>query len=340
MKLLDIDPELLVSVIIPVYNVQPYLREALDSVINQTYSNLEIIVVDDGSTDDSGKICDEYLSDDRVVVIHQENRGLSAARNAGLDLMKGKYVAFLDSDDAYHTDYIRKMMEAIVREKTDIVICGYIIIQKNQTHFFSNSYSDSIIIVDEGKYNRITALRFLIYEKINVAVWNKLYNSKLWDNIRFPDGQIFEDVISTLQIFDLCHYVYVIEDSLYYYRIRPNSITDTDSIENIRDQILTYFQWTSFIEERVPEIFTEYQLRSVRDMKFSEVLLKCIKSRDESIREYLKNEVTGIVAADGINSYGLKTRVAYRLFCFSPLLFRIAYQAYHLIKSFIHSVKS
>ena len=100
----------LVSVIIPVYNVEPYLKEALDSVLDQSYQNLEIILIDDGSTDRSGKICDDYSeTDDRIRVIHQENKGLSSARNKGLDLMHGELVAFLDPDDAYHPDYVSAM---------------------------------------------------------------------------------------------------------------------------------------------------------------------------------------------------------------------------------------
>ena len=106
--------EPLVSVIIPVYNVAPYLREALDSVIHQTYHSLQILIIDDGSTDGSASICDEYLSDPRVIVIHQDNRGLSNARNVGLDLMTGEYTAFLDSDDAYHPTFIENLVDIIL----------------------------------------------------------------------------------------------------------------------------------------------------------------------------------------------------------------------------------
>ena len=114
-----------VSVIIPVYNVRPFLEEALDSVLNQTYKNLEIIIIDDGSTDGSGEICDEYAGrDNRIQVIHQDNGGLSAARNAGLDVMTGDLVAFLDPDDAYVDSFIETLVNAMAAEDVDLVICG------------------------------------------------------------------------------------------------------------------------------------------------------------------------------------------------------------------------
>ncbi len=116
----------LVSIIIPVYNVAPFLRESLDSAINQTYKNLEIILVDDGSTDESGIICDEYAKlDTRIKVIHQKNQGLSAARNTGLDIMKGSIVSFLDSDDAFYPDTIKTMVETMQNQNSDIVSCNY-----------------------------------------------------------------------------------------------------------------------------------------------------------------------------------------------------------------------
>ena len=113
----------LISIIIPVFNVRPYLETALESVIRQTYSHLEIIVIDDGSADGSGVICDEFAKrDERIKVIHQENRGLSSARNTGIDMMSGDAVAFLDPDDSYHPDYIKAMAEAMERENADIVV--------------------------------------------------------------------------------------------------------------------------------------------------------------------------------------------------------------------------
>ena len=117
--------EPLVSVIIPVYNVLPYIREALDSVLHQTWQRLEIFIVDDGSDDGSEAVCDEYRRDDRVIVIHQENRGLSGARNTGLDRMTGEYVAFLDSDDAFHPEMIQRMLEAVRRTGAELAVCGY-----------------------------------------------------------------------------------------------------------------------------------------------------------------------------------------------------------------------
>ncbi len=114
----------LISIVIPVYNVRPYLAEALDSVIHQTYANLEILLVDDGSTDGSGEICDEYASKDpRIRVIHQENKGLSASRNAGLDRMRGESVAFLAPDDAFDPCFIEKLAAALNREQADLAMC-------------------------------------------------------------------------------------------------------------------------------------------------------------------------------------------------------------------------
>ena len=117
---------MLVSVIIPVYNVESYLEEALDSVLNQSYDNLEIIIIDDGSTDSSGQICDNYeKKDERVYVIHQEHRGLSAARNTGLDIMTGEAVAFLDSDDAFNQDFIKVLADIMEKENVDVVVCNH-----------------------------------------------------------------------------------------------------------------------------------------------------------------------------------------------------------------------
>ena len=182
----------LVSVIIPVYNVEPYLREALDSVLSQTYDNLEIILIDDGSTDGSGDICDEYaLHDSHIRVIHQNNKGLSAARNAGLDVISGDYIVFLDSDDVYLPEYVSYLKEILVKEDADIVEC------KLKTFRNGESYANNESITDQSTeyrtFNRIEALHALVHDDISVVATNKLYKRKLWDDIRFPEGYVYED---------------------------------------------------------------------------------------------------------------------------------------------------
>ena len=173
----------LISVIIPVFNVEPYLVKALESVTCQTYRDLEIIIIDDGSTDGSGLICDDFANrDERIKVIHQENRGLSNARNAGLEIMKGEAVAFLDPDDSYHPDYIKAMAEAMDRTGAGIIVCRYKVHHEDgpKLHINKDTVWPS---AESGLYGRIEALRALADGAINVSVWNKLYGSDLWKEI-------------------------------------------------------------------------------------------------------------------------------------------------------------
>ncbi len=210
----------LVSVIIPVYNVRPYIEEALDSVLNQSYANLEILLVDDGSTDGSGEVCDAYAKrDGRVRVIHQENRGLSAARNAGLERMTGAAIAFLDPDDAYDEHAIEAMASAMVREDADMVLCRY------TKHATTGRLADGRSVrpnppIAPGVYDRVSALRALADGTINATVWNKLCKRGVWRDIRFPEGHVYEDISTCMSVFDRCGRVCVIGQTLYYYRMR------------------------------------------------------------------------------------------------------------------------
>lgn len=171
-----------VSVIIPVFNVHPYLIEALDSVRNQTYDNLEIVLIDDGSTDGSEKICDEYAYiDNRIKLIHQHNKGLSAARNVGLEIMTGDAVAFLDPDDKFHPDYINLMLTALQNYNADIVIC-----KAAAKHTLGEMVWDSKEIYSDtpdGLFDRKSSLQLHADGKINDGVWNKLYRKELWEKI-------------------------------------------------------------------------------------------------------------------------------------------------------------
>lgn len=317
----------MVSVIIPVYNVFPYLREALDSVVNQTCRELEIIIVDDGSTDGSGSVCDAYREDPRVQVIHQKNRGLSNARNVGLDRMKGDYVAFLDPDDAFHPDFIRLMLDAIKREHSDIVAC------KRSVHHTTdplrmNSKSTIPPLLEQGQYDRIDALRALIDGKLNMAVWNKLYRTELWKDIRFPDGHNYEDLDTLYRILDQCRSVYMLDQSLYLHRKRPGSITDTHSIENIRDRELACAHLTAFVAAHTPEIFTEKQLKKTRQSRLNNMMaefatVKSAEKKTNSLEQ--RNQIISLGKEMGMKNCTFRTRAAYAMVRFCPWLLKISY---------------
>lgn len=305
----------LVSVIIPVFNVAPYLREALDSVVQQTWPHLEIIIVDDGSTDGSGKICDEYRADARVQVIHQENRGLSAARNAGLDRAVGEYIAFLDSDDAWRPDFIRKLMGAM--ENADIAICQY------EVHRLKLDTRGQIHpAAQKGFYSRKEALRALVEGTINVSVWNKLYRKELWTEIRFPEGHNYEDIDTTYRVFDLCSRICFLDVPLYLHRKRPGSITRTGSRKNMEDRDLACRHLEAFVETHIPEVFDEKHLKKARQSRLIGMLMFYAKGYvdAEEIRAAWKK------ADPKSNSFRMRT--ACRIIRFCPWLMKVLYPIY------------
>lgn len=259
--------EPLVSVIVPVYNVLPFLREALDSVIHQTYQNLEIIIVDDGSNDGSGEVCDEYLSDPRVIVIHQENRGLSGARNTGLERMTGEYVAFMDSDDAFMPEMIEKMLDRIIQTDADITICGFHCCETtDRLDRFAARDQDKFSPGPEQILSVSEALNHLVSARIGWPVaWNKLYRKSLWNAIRFPDGCLYEDIQTMCPLFEKCTGIAAIPDPLMYYRVRENSITLSSSLQHLRDSLLCSTRVEAFIENRCPFVFTPETVQAYRE---------------------------------------------------------------------------
>ena len=252
---------LLVSIIVPVFNVKPFLTEALDSILYQTYKNLEIIIIDDGSNDGSGEICDDYeKKDKRIRIVHQVNKGLSAARNAGLSLMTGDLVAFLDSDDAYRRDYIEIMVNSLIRDNADMVICKYYFQHKGGS--LTTTVSDKLSpTIKQGVYNRIAALRALSNEAVDHHVWNKLSAASIWEGIRFPVGHVYEDINTTYKLLNRCDVISVVDAPLYFQRKRAHSITNTPSINNIHDWVLAFSHFESFVAANNPEVFSYDDLR-------------------------------------------------------------------------------
>ena len=238
MSLKQTDTLPLISIIIPVYNVEKYLRECIDSVVNQTYSNLEIILIDDGSPDNCGAICDEYAqADHRIKVIHQQNGGLSAARNAGLDQAAGEFICLVDSDDFIAADMIEIMAARLIRDNADLVICGV-------THCHDRS---DVWSCDSPLTDRTFTLEEFVEEHLAwqyIVVWNKLYRRALFQNVRYPVGYIHEDNATIHHILGECSIIATIPVELYFYRQRKDSITNsavsikrTDELTALADQI-------------------------------------------------------------------------------------------------------
>ena len=314
-----------ISVIIPVYNVAPYLREALDSVVRQTYRNLDVIIVDDGSTDGSDAICEEYRSDPRVRVIHQENRGLSNARNRGLDLAGGEYIAFLDSDDAYDPEFAEKMLEAI--ENVDVAVCRYDV---HRGKLDTGGRTEPPI--KEGWYDREEALRALVNGSINNSVWNKIYRKELWNRIRFPDGHNYEDVETTCQIFDACGQMRVLNRTLYYHRRRPGSITDTPTKKNMEDRKLAYDHLTVFVETHIPEVFSEEHLEKVRQMNLAGMMAGFVSGAVDTAE--IRAACEGIEPA----GFSFRFRAAMWMIRLCPWLLRMIYPAYRPFRMLVWKV--
>lgn len=211
----------LVSIIVPVYQVKPYLKKCMDSLIHQSYENIEIILVDDGSTDGGGDICDEYArKDKRVQVIHKENEGLSAARNSGIDVAKGQYLAFVDSDDWVDHSYIRTMYEALQETDSDMVQCELLEVFDEDTETENQTVTAPIVFTGrEFSYATYTLLSW----KCNLA-WNKLYKKELFENVRYPKGKIHEDEFTTYKLIWKAKKVALVSGKLYFYRQRMDSI--------------------------------------------------------------------------------------------------------------------
>lgn len=221
----------LVTLIIPVYNVRKYLEQCFDCVVSQEYDNLEIIVIDDGSTDGSGEIVEKYaLNDKRFFIKHTENRGLSEARNTALDLAHGEYIAFLDSDDWQEPDTIKQLVQNALLYNADIVVGGVYREWINKTevdvHFFSNT---TVLSGKDACYEQICR------DKIGPGIWDKLYRTCLFSEIRFPTGRVYEDLTTTPRLLAAANKVVLIPNILFHYRMRDSSISNTLDLKNIED---------------------------------------------------------------------------------------------------------
>ena len=220
----------LISVVVPVYNVKDYLERCLNSLINQTYKNLEIILIDDGSTDGSYKICQRFAKiDKRIKLFKQENGGLSKARNKGISKATGKYIGFVDSDDVISVRMYENLYEAIAKTNSEIGFCDYV------------CFTNDVVFDEEFSFeemNRVAALKNLMIDKnITSHAVDKLYLKSLFDDIRYPLGKKFEDIDTTYKLIMKAENIVYVPHALYGYYQRSNSITGVYSKETTKDFI-------------------------------------------------------------------------------------------------------
>ncbi len=241
--------EELISVIVPVYQVKAYLPECVESLLGQTYKNLEIILVDDGSTDGSGELCEEYAKrDGRVRVVHQKNRGLSGARNTGLQSARGEYIAFVDSDDVVSELFVESLYALLKRQKADIAVCSY---EKSKTGVLRQSKGEREYSISSKKM-----LEEWHGERkaIETVVWNKLYHKSVFEkegnNIWFPEGKEHEDVYVSHLLVKNAERIAITDCKLYMYRIRKGSITGSKVTEaKIRQDLEAQLARVEFFEK-------------------------------------------------------------------------------------------
>lgn len=239
----------LISVVVPVYKVENYLNKCVDSIINQTHKNLEIILVDDGSPDNCGNICDEYAKKDkRIKVIHKENGGLSDARNAGIEIATGKYITFIDSDDYVDNNYAELLYKTIIKDCTDIVISSNKVVYETGTILEKATNEESVL---EPK---VVLERILYDDGIDLSAWAKLYKTDFFKEIKYPKGRLFEDAATTYKLISKSKKISINSKSTYNYIIRNNSITNEDFSPSKFDLIISTEEMCNFINEKYPDL--------------------------------------------------------------------------------------
>lgn len=260
-----------VSIIIPVYNVQEYLSECLDSVISQTIKNKEIIIVNDGSTDNCSQILEEYkIKFPELIIINQENRGISETRNAGLNAATGEYIAFVDSDDFIEACMFERMYNAAKREKSDVVMCNYILYdekchEQNGGKYIIEGNSE------EGYIDRTKSLKKFLTNDIKGYVWNKLFRRELFNDhkILFPDFKVCEDTPVVFLLLAHSHKIFLLKEPLYYYRQREASLTKIFSIKSMEDMLKGCYIMRDYIEvdkvhyEKLISYYRVYLIRTL-----------------------------------------------------------------------------
>ncbi len=301
----------MISVIVPVYNVKPYLKKCLDSILRQSYRDLEILVIDDGSTDGSQDICDDFgKTDERIRVFHTENRGLSCARNLGLEHAKGDWIGFIDSDDWIEPDMFERLIQSASDHCADISCCGYDreYIDRSEPHLLTSEercYEDNEMIA--------AAMEGSVFGHY---AWNKIYKRELFsEDCKFPPSMLFEDIATVWKLIVKCRRVVCIPDKLYHYLIRKDSLGNTKTMKNLADR------WIAFKERYEKMVPESDKLRQICTKECLETIgytwrwLNVTEKKDRVCYEGCLREMRAFAKANRsmIRSCSIATRIS--LFC-------------------------
>ena len=316
-----------VSIVVPVYNVELYLEECIDSILNQTYSDLQIILIDDGSTDRSGEIIEQYKkADQRVITVHKDNGGSSSARNVGLKHAEGEYVVFIDSDDIIHRNFVRELLDAAYEDDADITACDFISIRDNKPD-------------DNKNYKKIKMLMnsreaiFEMYKSDSIGwnIWNKLFKRSLFEDIQFPEGRLCEDKATIYKLLLEANRISYLHIPLYYYRLRSQSISNSRSVKLYMDSLITNAEMEKEFEFRGLEtellLAKSYSAKCafilysdvIKHDRYEEVEEYCIKELSEKYTyicyaKYLGRAERAAVYLSGISA-NTRTKIVLRLLC-------------------------
>ena len=302
----------MISIVIPVYNVESYLEECIQSALQQTHRDLQVILVDDGSTDGSGRICDQYAAaDDRVVVIHKENGGLSDARNVGTAAAEGDFILYLDSDDYLDREAVAILTAAQQESDADIVVGSYYYTYEDHEDLAGNNIDKSAI------YSRRDAIQRLMEGKIQTFAWGKLLRSEIVKRHSFPVGMLFEDHFWTHLVFHDSERILCLAEPIVHYRQRKNSISYTFTEKRL-DMIKGWQARIDFLKAEYPELLDPFLRRCAQDASSLAWLILTRMRKNAKGFEMLRSFITQhdlTAYCDGINrellSALIKGRAAY-----------------------------
>lgn len=287
--------EELITIVIPVYNLEKYVQNCIDSVLSQTYKNLEILLIDDGSTDNTLTICREYAkTDNRIRIICREHEGLSSIRNYGSKEAKGEFIAHIDGDDILEPTYIEYLYRLMVQYDADISMCNYIPVLEGKaiTKEKAANSKDKIKVMTKEQ-----ALETLFYQKyFTTATWAKLFKKKLFLNVAFPDGKLAEDMGSTYKLIHYSEKVVYGAQIQYYYLQRAGSIIHALSFQKGKDYVELSADMVKFIEEKYPHLINaacsrcfSSNIQVLSTIAFSEIYNTAHKEIIDNIKKYRKN---------------------------------------------------